>query len=171
MDNKELLDKFYGLLMEAKHSGEKDDVEVSFCMFKKAAQLLADTNLRSFKELVECYEGNLKYYNFLTESEAEDIVEKFVNQDGTKGPKWRDSEEMFRKVDELGGKIECEPHYNKWALYVAVNKSASDQHSLIVKWVGDNKEKYLEACYELALTQLKDKDRPCWIRPYYGMSE
>lgn len=171
MDKKELLDKFYGLLMESKYSGEKEDIDVSFCMLKKAALFLADINLRSLKELVECYEGNLKYYNFLTETEAEGVVDKFINQDGSKGPKWRDSEEMFQKIEELGGKIECEPHYNRWALYVAVNKSASDQHSFIVKWAGDDRDKYLEACYELALTQLKDKDRPFWIRPYYGLSE
>lgn len=158
-------------MTEAKTSEEHEDVEVCLCMFKKAVLLLADTNLRTTKELIECFEGNLKYYNFLTESEAESILEKFVNQDGSKGPKWRDSEELFRKVNELGGRIECEPHYNKWALYVAMNKFASDQHSVIIKWVGDDKAKYFEACYELALTQLKDKDHPYWIRPYYGMGE
>ena len=171
MNRDELINKFCSLFTEAKNSGDTEDCEVSLSMFKKAVCLLADTNLRSAKELVECYEGNLKYYNFLTETEAEEVVEKFVNQDNSKGPKWRDSEELFRKVEEMGGKVECAPHYNKWALYVTMNKFASDQNSVIVKWVGDDKEKYFEACYELALTQLKDKDRPCWIRPYYGLGE
>lgn len=171
MDKKELLDKFCSLMTEVKNSREYENIEVSFCMFKKAVHLLAEVNLRSMKELVECYEGNLKYYNFLTESEAEEVVEKFVNQDGSKGPKWRDFEDVFRKVEELGGKVECEPHYNKWALYVTMNKFSSDQNSVILKWVGDDRGKYFEACYELAVTQLKDKDRSCWIRPYYGLSE
>lgn len=169
MDKKELIDKFHALLLEVKNSGDSEDIEVSLDMLKKAFNLLADANIRSAKELVECYEGSLKYYNFLTETEAEDIVDKFSNQDGSKGAKWRDHEELFHRVEELGGRIECEPHYNKWALYVAMNKFASDQHSVIVKWVGDDKDKYFEACYELALTQLKDKDRLCWIRPYYGV--
>lgn len=171
MDKKELLEKFHSLLDEVKSSGEKESAEVSIRMFKKAMNVLADINLRSMKEIVECYEGSLKYYNFLTETEADEIVEKFSNQDGSRGPRWRDPEEMFRKIKELGGKTECEPHYNKWALYVAMNKFSSDQNSVIVKWVGDDREKYFEACYELALTQLKDKDRLCWIRPYYGMGE
>lgn len=171
MDKNELLNKFCSLLTESKSSGDAEDYEVSLSMFKKAVCLLADTNLRSAKELVECYEGNLKYYNFLTETEAEDVVEKFVNQDGSKGPKWRDPEDVFHKVEELGGKTECVPHYNKWALYVTMNKFASDQHSVIIKWVGDDRQKYFEACYELALTQLKDKDRLCWIRPYYCLGE
>lgn len=171
MDKKELLEKFCSLLCEAKKSGEPEDLDILCCIFKKSMHLLADLNIRSFKELVECFEGSLKYYNFLTETEAEDIVDKFVNQDGSKGAKWRNPEDVFHKVEELGGRKECEPHYNKWALYVAMNKFSSDQHSVISKWVGDDRDKYFEACYELAVTQLKDKDRQCWIRPYYNVGE
>lgn len=58
-------------------------------------------------------------------------------------------------------------YYNKWALYVAMNKAASDQNSVILKWIGDDKDKYIIACYDLALTDLKDKDRPYWIRKYF----
>lgn len=172
MDKKELLDRFYSLWSEVKTNRDHKGMEVSLCMLKKAIQVLAEVNLRGMKELVECYEGNLKYCNFLTESEAEDIVEKFSNQDGTKGSKWKDPEEVFRKIASLAeGKVECEPYYNKWALYVAMNKFSSDQDSVIVKWIGDDKDKYFEVCYDLALTQLKDKDRPHWVRPYYGLSE
>lgn len=109
----------------------------------------------------------LKYYNFLTENEAEEIVAAFQNQDGSKGPKWRDPDELFEKVEQHDGRVECEPYYNKWALYVAMNKAASDQNSVILKWIGDDKDKYIIACYDLALTDLKDKDRPYWIRKYF----
>lgn len=171
MDKKELLDKFCVIFTEATTSGDSDDIKVSLCMFKKAFDLLADTSAKDAKELVECYEGTLKYYNFLTESETEKILANFVNQDGSRGPKWKDPEDFFKKVDEMGGKIECEPHYNKWALYVTMNKFYSDQNSVIMKWVGDDKDKYFEACYELAVTQLKDKDRPYWVRWYFGVGE
>lgn len=171
MDKKELLDKFCSVYTEATTSGDNDDIKVSLCMFKKAFELLADTDVRSAKELVECYEGTLKYYNFLTESETEEILSAFVNQDGSKGPKWKDPQDFFKKVEEMGGKLECEPHYNKWALYVTMNKFYSDQNSVILKWVGDDKDKYFEACYELAVTQLKDKDRPYWVRWYFSVSE
>lgn len=89
------------------------------------------------------------------------------NQDGSKGPKWRDPDELFEKVEQHDGRVECEPYYNKWALYVAMNKAASDQNSVILKWIGDDKDKYIIACYDLALTDLKDKDRPYWIRKYF----
>jgi hypothetical protein len=86
---------------------------------------------------------------------------------GSKGPKWRDPDELFEKVEQHDGRVECEPYYNKWALYVAMNKAASDQNSVILKWIGDDKDKYIIACYDLALTDLKDKDRPYWIRKYF----
>lgn len=40
-------------------------------------------------------------------------------------------------------------------------------NSVILKWIGDDKDKYIIACYDLALTDLKDKDRPYWIRKYF----
>ena len=165
------MDKFCLLYTEVMNSKDPEDVKIAMHMFKKAVHLLADANLRGAKELIECFEGTMKYYNFLTEVEAEEILSKFVNQDGSRGAKWKDPEEFFHKVEEIGGRIDCAPHYNKWALYVAMNKAFSDQHSLIVKWVGDDKVKYMEACHDLALTDLKDKDRLCWIRPYFGLSE
>lgn len=172
MDRKELLDKFSLLLTEVEHKGaSSDDFRITLSMFRKAMVLLAESDLRSAKELMECYEGAINYNNFLTEMEAESIVGLFINQDGSRGPKWRDHDELFRKVEEMDGHLDCPPYYNKWALYATMNKFASDQHSVIVKWVGDDKDKYFEACYELALTQLKDKDRPCWIRPYYELCE
>lgn len=143
------------------------DIKISLLAFKKAFTVLADVNPRMAKEVLECYEGTLKYYNFLTENEAEEIVAAFQNQDGSKGPKWRDPDELFEKVEQHDGRVECEPYYNKWALYVAMNKAASDQNSVILKWIGDDKDKYIIACYDLALTDLKDKDRPYWIRKYF----
>lgn len=171
MDKKELSEKFCSLLNEVKNSDDKEDMEVCLHMFKKAMNTVSELNMRSYKELVECFEGNLKFYNFLTENEASEILEKFVNQDGSRGAKWKDSDELFHKVEEMNGKIVCEPHYNKWALYVAMNMAASDQNSIIRKWVGDDTDKYAEVCYELALSHLKDKDRLNWIRPFYGLGD
>ena len=171
MDKKELMDKFCTLYAEVERSEDKEDIKVTMCMFKKCLEMLTDVSMRSASELVECYEGNLKYYNFMTEMEAEEVVSRFVNQDGSKGPHWRDHDALFAKVEEHEGKTECEPHYNKWALYVAMNKFASDQNNVITKWVDGDSEKYFEACYDLAVSQLKDKDRLCWIRPYYSLSK
>ena len=152
-------------------TNDKEDIVMSMDMFKKTFLLLADTNFRDAKEVYECFDGTLKYYNFLTETEADAVVDHFVNQDGSKGPKWRDADDLFKIIEEMGGKIECAPYYNKWALYVTMNKFFSDQNSAILKWVGDNKDKYIEACYDLSVTQLKDKDRPNWVRWYFHVED
>lgn len=170
MSKDEVLNKFNALLDETVEEGDKENLDVSYAMFKKAVCLLASLDAKQADEFVDCFEGTLKYYNYLTESEAECIVSSFVNQDGSHGPKWSDPEEFFLLIEGIGGKIEYEPHYNKWALYVTANKFSSDQRSVILKWVGNDKDKYLEACYELAVTQLEDKDRLNWVRWYFGVS-
>lgn len=173
MNEKELLEKFHSLIHEVISSGEKEDVEVALKMFKNSVCLLAEASPKDAKCLLECFEGTLKYYNFLTETEAEEILSKFINQDGSRGAKWKNTDSFFECLEELGDgvKVECEPHYNKWALYVTMHKFASDNGTAIQKLVGDDKEKFFEACYDLAVTQLKDKDKPCWVRWYYGLCD
>lgn len=170
MDKKELLEKFCTLYTEATTSKDTEDIKVSLAMFKKAVKLLTEVSFRDAKELIECYEGSLKFYNFVTEAEAMDLVDSFMNQDGSRGPKWRDPQAFFQKVTDLGGKPECEPHYNKWALYVTMNKIHAMQSNVITKWVGDDRDKYVVSCYELALTHLKDKHHLSWIRGHFGLS-
>ena len=106
-------------------------------------ELLIALNPKEAKEFIDCYEGTFRYYNFLTESETESILEKLVNQDGSKGPKWRDPEDFYRKVTDMGGKLEFAPHYNRWALFTTANKMASDHHSAIAKWVGEDRGQIL----------------------------
>lgn len=171
MDKKELIERFHSVHNEAISSKDVEDMHIASTMFIKTFEELTECNVREAQEIVECYEGTLKYYNFLTSSETEEILMKMTNQDGSKGAKWQDSETFFAKVTEMGGKLECEPHYNKWALLVTMNKFLAGQNSVILKWVGDNKDKYFEACYELAITQLKDKDRPYWVRWYFGVGD
>lgn len=171
MDKRELIENFEEVLKEAMKSNDKEDILMAVDMFKKTFMLLVETNVRDAKEVYECFEGTLKYNNFLTESEAMDVVDHFINQDGSKGPKWRDAEDLFKVVEEMGGKPECSPYYNKWALYVTMNKFFSDQNSAILKWVGDNRDKYIEACYDLSVSQLKDKDHPNWVRWYFKVED
>lgn len=171
MTKDEILNKFNDLLDETVEDGDKENLGVSYAMFKKAVCLLYVLDSKRAEEFVSCYEGTLKYYNYLTEGEAERIVDSFVNQDGSRGAKWDDPDEFFSQVEGMGGKIEDEPYYNKWALYATANKFASDHHSVINKWVGGDRERYLEACYELAVTQLEDKDKLNWVRWYFGVSD
>ena len=49
----------------------------------------------------EC-EDMVKFQNYLSEDEADCIVRKFVNFDGSKGPHWSDPDAAFRAVQALG---------------------------------------------------------------------
>lgn len=170
MNKEAIIGKFNVLLDEIILDGDTDDMETSRAMFKKAVAMLANTDAKQAEEFLCCFEGTLKYFNYLSSSEASRIVDRLVNQDGSKGPKWR-ADEFFETVTNLGGELEHEPYYNKYALYVTANKFASDQHKVIVKWVGNDPAKYAEACYDLAVSQLEDKDKLNWVRWYFGISD
>lgn len=162
--------KFSSLLSDTIEEGDKENMEVAETMFKKAVQTLIDLDQDKAQDFLECFEGTLKYYNYLTEQEAASIVSHFINQDGSKGARWS-PEEFFQAVQAFGGDHEYEPYYNKWALYVTANKFASDQGSVVRKWTGDDKLRYAEACYDLSVTQLEDKDKPNWARWYFDMND
>lgn len=107
-----------------------------------------------------------KWYNYLSKNEAEEIVAKFVNQDGTRGPHWR-YETFKAAVESLGGKLQSEPFYNCWALWVAANMQFSDHHISASEFVPrDMIPKYF---YNMAVETLKDPDRPRFIREYFDL--
>ena len=37
------------------------------------------------------------------------------------------------------------------------------------KWSEGDPDKYAEACYDLAVSQLNDKDKPKWIMEYFKL--
>lgn len=170
MGKEEIISRFNRVLDEVISEGDRESMEVARGMFRKSIVMLADTDTKRANEFVECFEGNLKYYNYLTENEAVKILESFINQDGSRGAKWKDAESFFSLLQSMGCPIESEPHFNKYALFVTANKFASDHGNVIAKWTGDDREKFIEACYELAVTQLEDRDKLYWVRWYFGLN-
>lgn len=168
MEKNDIIKKFNLLYDDAVHSGDPDDSKISFAMFKIAMHRLIEVDQENAQSMVEQYEGSLNYYNFLTESEANTITSGFVNADGSKGAKWT-MEEVANAVKRVGGILEDDPYYNKWALYVTINMFYSDQSPTIKKWIGDTELKQFEFCYDMAFHQLHDEDRPYWIRYYFGL--
>ena len=107
-----------------------------------------------------------KWYNYLSKNEAEEIVAKFVNQDGTHGPHWN-YETLKAAVESLGGKIQSEPFYNCWSLWVVVNMHYSDHRTSASEFVPrDMMPKYF---YNMAVETLKDPDRPRFVREYFDL--
>lgn len=107
-----------------------------------------------------------KWNNYLSKSEADAIVSKLVNQDGTRGPHW--SYDTFKSaVEGLGGKMYDEPYYNCYALFTTANMLYSDHYKSALEYVP--KEDMPKYFYMMALEKLKDMDRPKFARKYFDV--
>lgn len=107
-----------------------------------------------------------KWHNYLSMPEAEHIVSRIVNQDGSRGAHW-DYETFKGAVESLGGKMKDEPFYNCYALWVMANALWSDHHKALSEFVP--KEQEPKVYYLMAVEKLKDVDYPKFIRKYYDL--
>jgi hypothetical protein len=105
-----------------------------------------------------------KWHNYLSKSEAEEIVSKLINQDGSHGGHW-DYETFKAAVESLGGKMTDEPFYNCWALWATANMRYSDNAKSAAEFVP--KEMMPKYFYNVAVENLKDVDRPRFVRDYF----
>lgn len=107
-----------------------------------------------------------KWHNYVSKSEAHELAGKLINQDGTRGPHW-DYETFKGAVESLGGKMTDEPYYNCWALWLTANMRYSDNYKSASEFVPkDMMPKYF---YNVAVENLKDVDRPKFVRDYFKL--
>lgn len=107
-----------------------------------------------------------EWNNYLSQAEAEGIAGKLVNQNGSRGPKWPFTV-FSQTVEAFGGKISDEPFYNKYAMWVTANMIYSDHAATLSSIVSDAEMPKL--VYQLAVENLKDSDRPRFVREYFGV--
>ena len=105
-----------------------------------------------------------KWHNYLSKGEAMEIATRLVNQDGTHGPHW-DYETFKSAVESIGGKMTDEPFYNCWALWITANMRYSDNYKSASEYVP--KDQMPKFFYNVAVENLKDIDRPKFIRDYF----
>lgn len=102
--------------------------------------------------------------NFLSKREAEEIVSKFENADGTMGAHW--SYDTFRQaVEGLGAKVSDEPFYNFWALWAVANMLYSDHSASVNEFVP--KDEQVKFYFAQAVEKLKDADKKHFVREYF----
>lgn len=107
-----------------------------------------------------------KWFNYLSQGEAEHIVNGLQNQDGTRGGHW-DYGTFEAAVEALGGKKKIEPIYNCWALWAVANMLYSDHHKSTAEFVP--KEQEPRFFYNMAVEKLRDPDRTRFVRPYFDL--
>ena len=107
-----------------------------------------------------------EWCNYLSQAEAEKIASELQHQDGTKGAKWPFAS-FESVVKSLGGEMEHEPKYNKYALWVTANMIYSD-HAKSLKEIVDEAN-IPQVVYKMAVERLTDMDRPRFIREYFDV--
>lgn len=117
--------------------------------------------------LVSELEEMSRYQDYLSEEEAMDIVSRFENYDGSRGPHWRDPDALYTTVDALGVKTCSEGHYNKWAFFAIMNMIWSDYWGVLKHYAQQSDE--AKICAEMAAARLVDRDRSIPVRWYFGL--
>lgn len=132
---------------------------------------LAVVNPSMAREWLEMLES-IVWNNYLTENMASELASKIVNQDGTNGPHWS-MDTFFNVVPKLGGKLDDEPYYNRYALWLVANAHYSDFAKSTSEDMGFNAiaevpgDKMALSMYKKAVESLKDIDNSHYIHNYY----
>lgn len=171
MTKEEIFEKFDCIAAEVMQEKDAEDIAVTFATFRKTLERLSVHCPKDASDIFECFEGTLRYYNFLTEDEAEGVVSRLINQDGSRGPVGAMPMSCGTWCNRTVALSSVSPHYNKLALYATMNYFASNQGANLMKWAGDSRDRYFEMCYDFAVTQLKDKDDLNWARRTFSLSK
>lgn len=143
------------------------DSDLKCAMVKTIMSYLSNCDETTIVEMADCFEGICKYNNFLTEKEANTILKEFRNYDNSKGAPFDAS--VLNTLQNNGKPIEKDGVYNKWALYTTMCKFASDQGEVIMNLINRNYDDFINTCFDMAVTQLEDVDRPRWVRWYFNL--
>lgn len=165
----DLMHKVNKLLDDSIEEQNPDRMQMVRHLFTYMFRQLAMADKERAADIVDHFDGAMRFNNYVTQEEAESTADGFDNQDGTHGPHFRDGQELFDALEDMEIEVEHCPHYNKWALWLVANMFSSDQDSVIRKLVGDDEDKYMRTCCELAASQLSDKDKPHWVRWYFSL--
>lgn len=133
--------------------------------------MIADSNPSMAKKWLDMLEP-VVWNNYLSADQAQELADKIVNQDGSKGPYWS-MDIFFNVVPKLGGKLDDEPFYNRYALWLVANAHFSDFAKSTSEDMGYQSvqevpaEKMALSMYKKAVESLKDVDRVNYIANYY----
>lgn len=110
-----------------------------------------------------------RWNNYLTEDEAEKIVESLEEKVGDMTVlrhEWG-YDTLKSAVEGMGGMMAEAPFYNCWALWATMNMLVSDHRNTVDKFIQPAMR--VKFYYHLALDKLKDVDRPHFVREYFHL--
>ncbi len=130
-------------------------------------KLIENQDLESAKALADECEDMVRFRDYLSEDEFEEITSKFVNFDGSRGAHWDDADAAFRALSSLDIEYEKTGEYNKWAFLTVLNMIWSDEWGVLRNYATSEQE--VRVCAELAASRLEDRDRVFSVRRYFKM--
>ena len=158
-------ERYLELYEEMAKSGMPEKMKIFGETEKWAFGKMLETSPKTAEQWVEKLEA-MNWNNYLSKAEADEIVAKFINQDNSRGAHW--GYDVFKgAVESLGGKTYEAPFYNCYALWVVANMLYSDHYNSASEYVP--KEDMPKYFYSMAVEKLKDKDRPRFVRDYFGV--
>lgn len=111
----------------------------------------------------------VKWYNYLTLREAEQIVSNMAPKPTWNRATWENM------MHTLNLPLQDEPYYNSEALYTTMQMICSDDGETLKNTLGitstntENQETFFKLVYKLALNRLCDKDKMFNIRKYFNL--
>ena len=169
----DILERYEELYEDMANSGNKDKMmafgDAERWAFKKMNEI-SPKDAQCWLDKLEA----MHWKNYLSKHEAEEITSKLINQNGRIGAHW--NYDTFKgAVESLGGKMYEKPFYNCYALYATANMIYSDHAQSIAEDMGYPNpeavpnEKMALSMYRKAVEQLKDVDRPKFVREYFDL--
>ena len=166
-------ERYHELFDDMKKSKNPEKMKIFGEAEKWAFEIVADRDPKLAEMWVEKLEAT-HWQNYLSKAEADEIVSKFVNQDGSHGAHW--PYDIFKgAVESLGGKLAEAPFFNCYALWVTANMLYSDHAQSVAEDMGYKtpkevpNDKIALSMYKKAVEKLKDPDRPRFVRHYFGV--
>ena len=157
-------ERYLELYEDMAKSGMPDKMKIFGEAEKWAFGKMLETSPKTAEQWVDKLEA-MNWNNYLSKAEADDIVAKFINQDNSRGAHWG--------YDVFKGAVES--FYNCYALWVVANMIYSDHAQSVAEDMGHTtpaqvpNEKMALSMYKKAVEKLKDKDRPRFVRDYFGV--
>lgn len=171
MNTQELKERYKHLYDAMKQSKSVENMQVFGRADNYFFDWLAENNPSMAKKWLEMLEL-VVWNNYLSAEVAQELAMKIVNQDGSKGPYWS-MDTFFNVVPKLGGTLDDEPYYNRYALWLVANAHYSDFARSTSEDMGYQSiaevpaEKMALSMYKKAVESLKDVDRLHYIANYY----
>lgn len=168
IDSKELKKEFDELYNYMASSSKVENMALFGSVAKNMMYNLIDNKPSEAQEYIDKLKS-MKWRNYLTDKEADEIVEKMDPK-----PVWSKSQ-YLNAVEGLGIETCEEPYYNENALWVTASMEFSDSGQRIAKMYGmtladaASNKNFIESVTGFALDKLKDKDKVFDIREYFDV--